>query len=701
MRGVFNGGASYAKGDAVTGPDGGLYASLVDGNTGNTPASNPSDWLAIPISASGTSANAAPKLFPTGTAATCRGDSIFYGYGTTTPATDSICAKLRGLTGWDLTDLAVSGDTDVDMMQRVNWNTPITTDSLTVNNIGTNTQVLLCAADGCGGTTLPDAATGELFKRLKEAWLLYDSTPDTQKIKANAMTQTGSWFALNTALAGYPSWALGTSTNGTKLAFSTYGTRVDVMLGIESTAGNGQPVNAGYAITVDGQTINDPVTGNAYFIGQTADSLGQNGGSWGMVDIPVENLQNTYHQVVITNTEPTGTAAVVYWGQGEAPANPSYSTPPLYYILPERAGRCITDAHVTDAVTSYFRNVALQAVGDVNATAGTRVVAIDITGGDGYDPNDPSQMNSDCRHPNTVGAARGAQAIYNVVQQVQAGVPGSVTVGGAAAQSSGGASGAATITSGTINGTNIGGTTPAPGAFTSVVAIGSDHYGIYNGVSNTESGSTWSMEALGTNWTSWPHSFGLFDGYSNRVPYVFSDAAENAASGVWRCWSQGVDAVDAATNPCDVGISRLRAGAITVDGATRGDGQGSITANEVYINGVSAGHRFLNCDGSVSCNPTILVDEVFITTNGQTATLPAFRLQTLFQSTGDYYRITVTCFAGSTGCGLHLPSGYGLGNSDGSFTASPGTIPIASGKSITLASYTDATAGNYIVVASN
>lgn len=372
-------------------------------------------------------ANAVPRTFPNGIPVTGRGDSIFAGYLTTTPSTDNPLAQLGVLTGWNINNIAVSGDTDVDAMQRVNWNQPITKASVTVSNLGVNTQAVICNSDNCAPGTPPINADIVLFKRMKEAWWLYDSTPDTQKIKATAMTQSGTWFALNTAsgLSAYPSWALASTTNNSTLTFSVFGTRVDVITGIQARNG-GSLATGGYTISVDGNPVTDAATNTTTFAGQTIDTLGQNNGVWGMTDIGISGLTNTLHTVVFTNTFVSGTASVVYWGQGEAPGTPSYAGGTVIQVLPERAASsCTKYPSHQDAVTDYFRSYTLQAAADLNSTAGTQVITTDITGGDGYDPNNSGDMG-DCLHPSTQGATKAANHLYGIAQAVQAGIQGSL-----------------------------------------------------------------------------------------------------------------------------------------------------------------------------------------------------------------------------------------------------------------------------------
>ena len=136
-------------------------------------------------------------------------------------------------------------------------------------------------------------------------------------------------------------------------------------------------------------------------------------------------------------------------------------------------------------------------------------------------------------------------------------------------------------TSGTMDGVTIGGTTPPVNPhFADSLSIGAASiYGTYMAVSNSSSGAAWAMQVLGSNFSLHPQSFGLYNGTSNLVSYVFGDDGLTAMKTSVLGWANNSSGSgDAGSNARDTGFSRIGAGSVAVGNGTDGDTSGSLTA---------------------------------------------------------------------------------------------------------------------------
>ncbi len=424
--GAYASGTTYAKNDVVT-VSGSYYASLIDGNLGNPPATSPTQWG--PISGSGSF----PSTLPTGLVAATNGspvpraattndvnaalgssnglyifgDSIGQAAGATSTGPGNAALQQGYAYRWQqaiggpFLRGGTSGDQEADVNYK--WVYRVTNpqgngvDPLYAVEIGTNDAT----------TYLGNTDKQAIFRRLRlgtSAWL---GTPQSNKIFAQNCILSGGMAAdPNTILAGLGAQA------------TTLGAAASCVINNPKAGGTVyacykiQDANTGtFTLSLDGTPQTDPFNGTT-----TWNAFGDNGAlintanstNAGIACARFTGVSAGNHTVLFTVTSPTGGTAAV-WPQWVGAA-PIYSNlnPYVEQISPNQQNTGGAGAPYTATYAGFINTI----VGNLTAD-GLNEIYSDTSNallnspscGNGNQATMFSTCYADTIHPNNIGHA--------------------------------------------------------------------------------------------------------------------------------------------------------------------------------------------------------------------------------------------------------------------------------------------------------
>ena len=391
--GAYSSGTTYHVNDMVTSA-GSTYVSLIANNTGNTPASNPSDWAAIGGSGGGGGLAPVVKLFGFG-------DSYIYGAGATSSAT-GVFELLSRDTPAPASNFAVVGTTtDQIALEAFSYFAPFpTAKSVSLMDGGANDAT----NDTCGGVS-PSACITNYENSLQatEAWL---TIPYNFRQMASAATASGAWGTdyvpniLNTPYLS-PGTPMSTTASGATLTFNLPSSSSPV-IGITYYVVNGQ--TGSFTVAIDGTLRTNDCSATTTF--SSAPCTAELGPSFFRQEYVV--TPGGTHTVVITSTAaslsdivsvdwipPTGTAnenAVFVAG-----IDTDFTNNAIY----DTASKAIVTQLHADGLPVYFVDLQHGTPG-TNGTTDTSIVATATC---------PASLIT--RHPNDCGYANFLATINN------------------------------------------------------------------------------------------------------------------------------------------------------------------------------------------------------------------------------------------------------------------------------------------------
>ena len=320
------------------------------------------------------------------------GDSHAAGYGLDPAVRYS--TLVAGTRQWTENNVAYTGDTLMDLTQRMPWSQPITNSTVTLLNEGSNDVTVLCWIEGgtCSGLT---ALHQQFVEAEYRAWTAWVGSSDARKTYAQACSLTGSWLATNQA--GLPGSGRISKTVGDSASCDVYGTRADVI--VVATSGQGGT----YSLTVDDglPLLCGYPTGTAVCSAYT-DVSGHNGGTLGLVSTAVSNLSPGWHSVKMTVTGTGGVGLLGIVGSTVAESKPlvlaSYAT---RFGLNSGVWNAHNDAYVT--AFQGYEGIVFTEMQNAGFNLLTSNYSVPGVAGEWWDPNDPTETQSDSVHPNALG----------------------------------------------------------------------------------------------------------------------------------------------------------------------------------------------------------------------------------------------------------------------------------------------------------
>lgn len=288
------------------------------------------------------------------------GDSIMFGADSADPSQYPIYGYIyqaARINGWAINNHAVSGSKLPDQAPVVYGVTP-TAGKNYVICLGTNDIFFW------GSLTGNDPNKVDNYRGGMSALLAYLAIPQTNKLLANdsRMTLTGTWASSSTAFSPYWGFGMVSTTNGSTMTATVYGTSVYLAI----TIANG---NTGtFTVTIDNGVQINPLTGFTGFncVG-TSTIFSNTGPTYQPYLIRFAGLENLAHTVTVTVTSATNAANQVFvdWVSGNSgvagTTNTQFNTGPVVYAnnIIMMAGFNYTAAGGTQHINSVF-NLALK-----------------------------------------------------------------------------------------------------------------------------------------------------------------------------------------------------------------------------------------------------------------------------------------------------------------------------------------------------
>src|SRR5882762_779693 len=320
------------------------------------------------------------------------GDSMTFGFGIPTPATQAYPVLVAGNNGWPtFENHGVSGDMCPDAATRLINTYTVAPGQINSLMIGFNDNYFF-------GASLDYRL--DYYRHCQEALIAWMGTLPERKILSSsaAVTYTGSWTPNIPSQYGGLLYQT-TSVGGTATFTTQPATTVDVVTLHQNTN------TSDYTITIDGVPQFEPRSGTIYF-STSIDITTNNGISFAPYLHHFSGLPNTPHTVVLTSAHIVGTNPNYFlWAQSTSPGQNGTNAPTVYLGTVPRstaAAYAASPVHITPTDVSSFNNAQYLNMQEMGAS-GVNVTMVDISNTACFDPNVSANVQSDGIHPTALG----------------------------------------------------------------------------------------------------------------------------------------------------------------------------------------------------------------------------------------------------------------------------------------------------------